>query len=315
MGIQDRDYYRKEAPSFLGGMEDGAKVCTWLIAANVVCIVLQLITRSQGIAFDDGVPYRAFRQPFTDALCLDVPKVLRGEVWRLLTYAFLHSTVSVWHILGNMLFLWWFGRQVEERIGGREFLVFYLLAAVFAGVAYTAAAMAGLHPIRAPVVGASGAVLAVLLLSALWYPDQVIHLFFFIPVPIWLVIVYLLARDAFSFLGKSNEGIATSAHLAGALFGYMYWKFEWQFSGLFSGWGWGGPEAAAKRGRARLRIYAPDEEPTPPAAPASRIDDEQLEAQMDAILAKVSRVGMGGLTEAEKQTLLRASDTIRKKQS
>lgn len=306
MGIYDRDYYRKDGPSFLGGWEDQGKVCTWLIGLNIACLVIQLVTRSQPTPLSEG------QQPFTDFLSLDVPRVLRGEVWRLVTYAFLHSTSSFWHILGNMLFLWWFGRQVEDRIGGREFLLFYLLAALFAGVAYLACALLGLHPMNAHVVGASGAVLAVLLLSALYYPDQVIHLFFLIPIPIWLIIAYLIARDAFSLLGRAHDGIATSAHLAGAAFGYLYWKLQWRISDLFTGWSRPG-SLAARRSRARLRIYAPDDEPPTPHVPVKPSIDEQLEAQLDDILAKVSRVGMGGLTEDEKQVLLRASETIRKK--
>jgi membrane associated rhomboid family serine protease len=262
-------------------------------------MVAQLLTSVRG-ASDPG--------PFTSLFALIPQKVQQGEVWRLLTHAFLHDTTSIWHILGNMLLLWWFGRQVEDRLGPREFLAVYLVSALFAGLAFQGAAMAGFHRFHTLALGASGAVTAVLLLSALYYPSQIIYLFFVLPIPIWFFVVYLLARDLFGFLGKSESGIATSAHLAGALFGFAYYQFDWRLTSLFSGWG--GAVTRAKA-RARLRIYSPDEEAQ---APSSRIRDEQLEAQMDAILEKVSRVGMGGLTEAEKQTLLRASETIRKKQ-
>src|SRR5262249_16345150 len=64
------------------------------------------------------------------------PGVLQGQVWRVLTYAFLHSPWGVWHILLNMLCLWWFGTDVEDLYGPREFLAIYLVSAVLGGVVY-----------------------------------------------------------------------------------------------------------------------------------------------------------------------------------
>src|SRR5581483_11967644 len=99
MGIYDREYYRREGPSFLGSFVDRGMICKWLIGVNVLAFVVQMLTRESRL--------------FTPFLWLDVEGVLHGEVWRLLTYAFLHDTQSLWHILFNMLFLWWFGSDVE----------------------------------------------------------------------------------------------------------------------------------------------------------------------------------------------------------
>ena len=156
MGIYDRDYYRRDGPSFLGTItERGRGVCFWLIVINVVFFVLQIATMTRE---------PILREPFTDALLLDVDKVMHGEVWRLLTCAFLHSTDKITHILFNMLFLFWFGRQVEDHLGSREFLVFYLVSAVLASLAYVAATLVGFAGGNA--LGASGAVTAVLVLAA-----------------------------------------------------------------------------------------------------------------------------------------------------
>src|SRR5262249_40804542 len=129
MGIYDRDYYRRDGPSYLGSFMERGTVCKWLIGINVVVFILQMLTRTSGV---DPHTERFFQQEgfLTDALILNVDKVLHGQVWRLLTYAFLHDTGSIWHILFNMLFLWWFGRDVEDLYGPREFLVFYLVSAV-----------------------------------------------------------------------------------------------------------------------------------------------------------------------------------------
>src|SRR5689334_25323067 len=107
MGIYDREYYRRESPSFL----DRGQVCKWLIGINIVCFILQLVTRPHGF------PQAGGTDPITDWFVLDVDAVLHGQVWRLLTYAFLHDPQGLYHILFNMLFLWWFGSDVEDIYG------------------------------------------------------------------------------------------------------------------------------------------------------------------------------------------------------
>jgi membrane associated rhomboid family serine protease len=317
MGIYDREYYRREGPSFIGSLAEQGRVTNWLIGLNVVCFLVQMATRT--VAYDD-FGRRFFIEPFTNALLLDVPLVLKGEVWRLLTYAFLHDTHTIWHIVFNMLVLFWFGRQVEEAIGAREYLAFYLLAAVAGGVGFVVANLSGLQA-ATRCLGASGAVTAALLLAACINPRQVIYLFFVVPVPIWAFVVLSVAVDAFSLLGQSQNGVATSAHLAGAAFGFCYYRFGWRLTGWIGGsGGWTGARA-----RPRLRVYREEEEeetPTPRpaarepvAAAPRRPEDDQLEAQMDAILEKIQRVGMEGLTEHERQTLVRASEAIKRRRS
>src|SRR5437660_7990093 len=181
MGIYDRDYYRREGPSYLGSFIERGRMCKWLIAINVGFFIIQLVTlpdRHREM-FEDGeaiaVPAEPSRGPFTDALILDPDKVLHGQVWRLLSHAFLHDPARgglPMHILFNMLFLWWFGSDVEDLYGPKEFLVFYLTAAVVAGMAYVLTSKAGLH-LAKPALGASGAVTAVLVLCAIHYPTRI----------------------------------------------------------------------------------------------------------------------------------------------
>jgi membrane associated rhomboid family serine protease len=308
MGIYDRDYYRREGPSFLGSFLERGTVCTWLVGLNVVAFIVQMLTRVQ-------VPEGWDQGPFTQGLWLNVEAVLHGQVWRLLTYAFLHDTGNIWHILFNMLFLWWFGSDLEDLYGPKEFLTFYLTAAVVGGLSYVAAVELGLH--RAAVaLGASGAVTAVLVLCACHFPRRVIYLFLFLPVPIWAFVVFSVAQDAFSLLGDSNHGVATSAHLGGAAFGFLYYKLHWRLSGLLPQLGtW-----KRRLAQPRLRVYREEEPQTPvsvaaPAAAAAGADDEQLEAKMDAILEKISRVGKENLTEHELQVLRRASEKFKRRRT
>src|SRR4051794_17035495 len=97
MGIYERDYYRREGPSFLGALTERGTVCKWLIGINVICFIMQMVTTSAS-----HLP-GATTSPFTRALWLDGTEVVRGEVWRLLSYAFLHDTNTPWHIAVNML--------------------------------------------------------------------------------------------------------------------------------------------------------------------------------------------------------------------
>ncbi len=328
MGIYDRDYYRREGPSFLGSLDRG-KVCTWLVGINIVFYVIQMATLRPVYNLPDdpdALPqvrqlHRLFAEqgpkvsPVTQALELDVPKVMQGEVWRLLTYAFLHDTRSIWHIAWNMLILWWFGRDVEDLFGPREFLAFYLVSAVLGGLAYAVAFQIGIY--HGPAVGASAAVTAVVTLFACHYPSRMILVFFLLPVPIWVFVAFTIAKDSFDVLGKSQNGVAAAAHLGGAAFAFAYHVRHWRLLNLV-------PDLKAwrkRRSQPRLRVYreAEEERSAPvgvtaaPPPPRAHPDDEQLEAQMDAVLEKISRVGKENLTDSEKDVLRRAAEAIKRR--
>lgn len=318
MGIYDRDYYRRDGPGFLGSLTERGMMVKWLIGINIICFILQMLTRTT-VQTPLGPE---IEETFTNALILDARAVLQGEVWRLLTCAFLHSTESIWHIVFNMFVLWIFGRQVEDERGPREFLAFYLTAAVVSSLAFMVCDLIGLQPGRA--LGASGAVMGVMVLSACYNPRQIIYLFFVIPVPIWGAIVLMVFLDAFSLLGTKDNPVAVAAHLGGAAFGYVYWKMQWNFTRTWSG-------LFARKGRRaspNLKIYREESEesstPTPVVAQAALPareahnpsgPDEHLEAQVDAILEKISRVGKDNLTENERQVLLRASELLRRRRT
>jgi membrane associated rhomboid family serine protease len=313
MGIYDREYYRKEGPSFLNSFALRGQACKWLVIANIVVFVIQLLTRvreptAMGFYLEPG--------PVTDGLLLDTQKVLQGQVWRLLTYAFLHDPTIWQHIVFNMLFLWWFGTDVEDLYGLREFLAFYLTAALAGGLVFQAAAMVQAQP--GACLGASGAVTAVMVLCALHFPNRIILLFFFLPIPIWIFVIFQVAQDAFYFVGGFKTGTAVAVHLGGAAFAFVYYKMQWRLTGMLPSlrsWKVG-------RARPRLRVYhSAEEAETPEAAPvaapavATADIDEQLEAKLDAVLEKVARTGQASLTESEKQILMRASEVYKKRRS
>lgn len=317
MGIYDREYYRRDGPGFLETITSRGKVCTWLVIVNVVVFLIQLFTTRR---------HEGGSSPFTDALLLNVGSVLHGEVWRLLTYAFLHSESNVYHIVFNMLFLWWFGRDVEDLYGPREFLAIYLLGAIAGGVAFCLAALLGfnrpgvefgalasLDYVRC--LGASAAVTAVLVLCACHFPSRKIYLFFLIPVPIWLFVVLEVAQDLFGLLGgRVNENVAFAGHLGGAAFGGLYYLWAANGGRLLNLWpNW---RAWQRRiNRPKLRLYREEETAAPVTVAAGVESDEQLEAKADAVLAKIQQHGRESLTESEQQVLLKASELYKRRRS
>ena len=311
MGIYDRDYYRREGPSFLGSLAARGQVCKWLVIINVIAFVIQILTREQGPA---GIMLSVASSPFTRFFWLDATAVFDGQIWRLLTYAFLHSD-GIWHILFNMLFLWWFGHELEELYGRWEFLAFYLVSALAGGVAFTLAWRARLPGMGEYCLGASGAVTAIMVLFAFHYPRRIILLFFVLPVPIWALVAFQVIQDSFGFLTGNTGQTAVSVHLAGAGFGALYYQMHWRLLNLWpSHW-----FRIRQRSRPRLRVYREEEpetpQPVPVPAPSSQDLDEQLEAKLDAVLEKVARYGQNSLTESERRILLRASEVYKKRRT
>src|SRR5258708_2806130 len=175
MGVYDRDYYRNDPPGgkFMGGV---APVCKWLIAINVVVFILQILTLE---APRDGV---------TGWLYLAPDRVTEHwELWRLITYAFCHSTGNsagggpgLMHLVGNMFFLWIMGSQIEPIYGQWEFLRFYLTGAFISGLGFLGFAL--FMGSDSPSLGASGAVMAVTMVCAMYYPSMKILFMFVIPI-------------------------------------------------------------------------------------------------------------------------------------
>jgi hypothetical protein len=216
-----------------------------------------------------------------------------------------------------MLFLWWFGSEVEDLYGPKEFVAFYLVSAVLGGIAYQLWAMLG-DPV--PCLGASGAVTAVMVVYAFHYPTRIIY-FWFMPIPIWLFVAIEVGMDMFGFV-RSVQGVhsttAFTVHLAGAAFAFGYYKFNWRVMNWLpdlSSW-----RRNQARRRTKLRVYREEEPVRTPVAvgapPTPSLDlDEQLEAKLDAVLQKVSQSGRESLTESERQILVRASEIYKKRRT
>lgn len=142
-----------------------------------------------------------------------------GAWWQFLTHGFLHG--NFWHLLLNMLSLWFAGRIVEQDIGSLRFLLLYLLGILGGGILQMMIGTPGIL-----LIGASGAVFAVLLAFTTIYHDQQILalVFFVIPLRVkarylaWVLVGFTVLAIAFNF----EPWIGHAAHLGGAITGYLF---------------------------------------------------------------------------------------------
>lgn len=305
MGLYDRDYGRSYDTG--SGWSDGPSGPASLPASMNGRLLLAL-----GAVFGAQL---LLGKPFTDAFTLhadwfDAP----WRVYGALTYGLLHSPESVFHLLFNGLALFFFGRTIESRLGGREYLAFFLAAAAFAGLAWSVPAYlngpqivrefidgAWVETERYPVLlGASGGIAAIVLLFALWYPHVQVHIFGVLPIPAWLMAVLFIGQDISGALSRSGN-VAYTAHLAGALFGFLYFKFGWRIASRLPGLSGGGSSganlASIFKSKPKLRVHR--EEDDDPA--------ESEEDRVDEILRKIRAEGQDSLTREERRLLERAS--------
>lgn len=162
-----------------------------------------------------------------------VAVVAEGAWWQVITYMYAHADLS--HILFNMLGLFFFGTAVEEEIGSWEFLTFYHVTGVLAGLAslgiYWLTGQYGVY-----LLGASGAVFAVTLAFAAFRPHARVLVFFVIPLRARSLVILYAAFEIFSQIFNPYGGVAHLTHLAGFVFAFFYlllrlrvnaWKEFW----------------------------------------------------------------------------------------
>ncbi len=285
MGIYDRDYGRDHYRGRRGGFGADWSMTMWLIVINVGVYVLQLLFEEQG---------------FTDAIALTENWYERPwEIYRLVTCGFAHSTSGLQHILFNMIALFFFGRAVEMRYGSRELLAIYLAGVVVSALAWNITELpvpnrevifnGQLVSIVPRMLGASGAISAILMIFILNFPHQSIFLYGIIELPAWLFGIIFLGLDIFGAFGRSGN-VAYTAHLGGALFGFLYFRNGW-----------------------RLADYLPDRWQLPKFGPKLKVHDPDTrrkptrEEEVDRILAKIKEQGQDSLTAGEKKTMEEAS--------
>ncbi len=232
---------------------------------------------------------------------------LRLEVWRLLTFQFLHA--NIYHIFFNMLGLWIFGGMVEQYLGSKRYLAFYLMCGISGGLLYLLFNLVGMTSIplpgalnvdlTTPLVGASAGVFGVIMACAFISPNTVIQLLF-PPIPLKMKTFaygYLIIAAANLFvLRGANQG-GDAAHVGGAIAGFFFIRRPHLLRDFFDVFT--DSRKGSKRGAARAR------------APRAKKQSSASDREVDRILDKVNAEGLHSLSDREKKTLREATEDRR----
>lgn len=178
---------------------------------NLTPIVKQLL-RINVIVFIVTYLLHVLRLPIAENFILFNVQSEYFRTFQLITYMFLHS--SIMHILFNMLGLVTFGPDIEERLGSKKFLQYYLIMGIVSGLCHAIF-------ISNPVLGASGAIWGVMMIYALFNPNTILHLYFLIPVKVKYIVGVFFSIELLLALTGSNDGVSHIAHAGGALTGMV----------------------------------------------------------------------------------------------
>jgi membrane associated rhomboid family serine protease len=183
-----------------------------------------------------------------------------------------------------------FGSELERTWGTREFLKFYFIAGIGAGLVNVLFSVFNPETWHIPIIGASGAIYGVLVAYAILFPNRLVYVYFLIPVKVKYLVIFLVVIEFLSTY--RTDGVAHFAHLGGALFGFLYlrynlrWKLrKWSVSELIQ----------------RLKEERMDKK---------REEGDKIMEEVDSILDKINEVGYENLTRREKKVLDKASDKL-----
>jgi len=260
----------------------GINVLVFLLV-NVAGVIDRLVFQSHFIDYYSG-----------ELLLLPsfLPK-LASHFWTPFTYMFMHA--GIFHILFNMLWLYWIGQIFEEYLGNKRTIGLYLLGGLTGALFFVAAY--NIFPFFAPVlagstvVGASASVMAIIVATATLLPDYSIGLILIGPVKLkWIALFYVVV-DFLSIAGPNAGG--EFAHLGGALIGFIYIKQ------LKRGNDWIGAITGIFRKKSKMKVASRNADRNNGGKPR--------QDEIDRILDKITDTGYESLSKQEKEILSRAS--------
>jgi membrane associated rhomboid family serine protease len=275
MGLYDRDYIQADfqsqhryAPQMRMSFPRPTPVVKWLLIINIVVFLIGYLIKPIG------------------AFLLDWFSVRPGmfiQIWRLITYQFLHSYEGLGHIFWNMFILFFFGPMLERFWGSRKFLNFYLICGATGGIFYPILAHIGWLDV-ASLIGASGSILGMLAAAAILFPNMKVYIFGVFPLRMSVLAIILVVMSILSLLRpdvSANAG-GEAAHLGGMVAGALYvisekWRQKFKMK--------------VRTGQWQRKMT----------------EHRDLQLELDHILKKVHDHGLHSLTHKEKKILKQAT--------
>ena len=275
MGLYDRDYTQegyqqqfRHAPQMRFSWPKITPVVKWLLIINISVFLLGIAIR----------PLGAFMYSWFQLDATSLPRAL--QIWRVITYQFLHSPVSLVHIFFNMIGLYFLGPTLERHWGSRRFLPFYLGCGAAGAIFYYFLVLVKFLP-AGEMVGASGAILGLLAACAILFPHFVVFIVVF-PVPIRVAAIAFTGFYIVALLTKAVNAGGDAAHLAGMATGAAY-VFSKSWRDQFT--------TKLRAGRWKKKVTV----------------ERDLNIELDRILEKVHKSGLQSLTSKEKKILKEAT--------
>lgn len=241
-------------------------------------------------------------------------KVLAERPWSVATYMFVHG--NLWHLIVNMLPLWWFGRMYQAEVGSRKLLSTYVMGGL-AGVATVILAVNYFGSFEAyannGIVGASAAVFAIMTAMASLHPNRKVNFVLFGTVQLQHIVIGIIIMDYFA--RRNHDLSAMIGHLGGAFMGFslvhlnkrgvnLSAPLEWMFDAFMSliptG---GGKRFKVKRGNK----FSSSQHVRPKSDDQFNSERKENSNRVDAILDKISRHGYDHLSKEEKEFLFKQS--------
>lgn len=275
-----------------------------LMLVNVMVFLLVLFVRiGFNIAGEEG---RVGFAAFTEALSFHSnTQYLLTHPWILLTHMFLH--IGIWHLIWNMLMLYWFGNIVGDLIGNRVILPLYLVAGLMGVFSIYVFSQIFAYPSAEVIAfGASAAVMGFVLAATIIAPDFLMHLILIGPVKLKYIALVVVLLDLVGLAENSNTG-GHIGHLGGGLGGILF--IWWLKNGsALPGWPFRNkPETKIIPIRKTVSAPATSRKSSPVKPKTAEADEDQVRNEIDRILDKIRTKGMDSLTQEERNTLEKAS--------
>ncbi len=233
------------------------------------------------------------------------------QPWSIITYSFLH--VGFWHVLFNMLWLYFFGRFILNLFSERRFLTIYLLGAISGGALFMLSynLFPAFEKFNGTLIGASAAVSAVMAFSATYSPNAPVRIFTF-NLKLWHIAVFLILWDLVRLGTLQNAG-GLLAHLGGVIFGYVYARrlMQGQDIGI---WFEKLMDSVANlfkpKQKKPFRKVHRNQKASRPATAVKKSNEGKSDKQkkIDAILDKIGKSGYESLSKEEKDFLFKAGN-------